>query len=250
MRPLPDPDRKESFCPPGPEGGGLSREPSRTSKLQPSTCLPRKSTRQILVGSVPVGGGAPIVVQSMTKTDTRNVSATVAQIRRLEEAGCEVIRVAVPDREAAAKLGEIRKRIRIPLIADIHFDYRLALEALEQGVAGLRLNPGNIGSRERVARVVRAAREREVPIRIGVNSGSLEKALHKKYGGPVPEALVESALRHVRMLEDLDYREIKISVKASDVARTVAAYRLLAQRTDYPPCISASPKRGRSWRAR
>jgi len=170
----------------------------------------------------------------MTKTDTRNVSATVAQIRRLEEAGCEVIRVAVPDREAAAKLGEIRKRIRIPLIADIHFDYRLALEALEQGVAGLRLNPGNIGSRERVARVVRAAREREVPIRIGVNSGSLEKALHKKYGGPVPEALVESALAHVRLLEDLDFNLIKISLKASDPLATVEAYQRISRVTSYP----------------
>ena len=202
--------------------------------MQPSTCLPRNSTRRILVGSVPVGGGAPIVVQSMTKTDTRNVSATVAQIRRLEEAGCEVIRVAVPDREAAGKLGEIRKRIRIPLIADIHFDYRLALEALEQGVAGLRLNPGNIGSRERVARVVLAARERKVPIRIGVNAGSLEKALQRKYGGPVPEALAESALAHVRLLEDLDFNLIKISLKASDPLSTIEAYQKISRVTNYP----------------
>ena len=203
-------------------------------KLQPSTCLPRNSTRRILVGPVPVGGGAPIVVQSMTKTDTRNVSATVAQIRRLEEAGCEVIRVAVPDREAAGKLGEIRKRIRIPLIADIHFDFRLALEALEQGVAGLRLNPGNIGSRERVARVVQAARERRVPIRIGVNAGSLEKAQQEKYGGAVPEALVESALAHVRLLEDLDFNLIKISLKASDPLSTVEAYQRISRVTNYP----------------
>jgi (E)-4-hydroxy-3-methylbut-2-enyl-diphosphate synthase len=234
MRPLPGRDRKNSFRFPGPEGGGLFRQPSRKLKLQPSTCLPRNSTRRILVGSVPVGGGAPIVVQSMTKTDTRNVSATVAQIRRLEEAGCEVIRVAVPDREAAGKLGEIRKRIRIPLIADIHFDYRLALEALEQGVAGLRLNPGNIGSRERVARVVHAARERKVPIRIGVNAGSLEKALQKKYGGPAPEALVESAMAHVRLLEDLDFNLIKISLKASDPLSTVEAYQKISRVTDYP----------------
>jgi (E)-4-hydroxy-3-methylbut-2-enyl-diphosphate synthase len=202
--------------------------------LQPSTCLPRNSTRRILIGNVPVGGGAPIVVQSMTKTDTRNVSATVAQIRRLEKAGCEVVRVAVPDREAAGKLGEIHKRIGIPLIADIHFDFRLALEALEQGVAGLRLNPGNIGSRERVARVVHAARERKVPIRIGVNAGSLEKPLQKKYGGPVPAALVESALTHVRLLEDLDFDLIKISLKASDPLSTIEAYQKISRVTDYP----------------
>jgi (E)-4-hydroxy-3-methylbut-2-enyl-diphosphate synthase len=215
-------------------GGGPCREPLWIRKLQPSTCLPRNSTRRILIGTVPVGGGAPIVVQSMTKTDTRNVSATVAQIRRLEKAGCEVIRVAVPDREAAGKLGEIRKRIGIPLIADIHFDFRLALQALEQGVAGLRLNPGNIGSRERLARVVHAARERKVPIRIGVNAGSLEKPLQKKYGGPVPEALVESALTHVRLLEDLDFDLIKISLKASDPLSTIEAYQEISRVTDYP----------------
>lgn len=225
---------KTLYVSPDRMGGALFRQPSRTLKLQPSTCLPRNSTRRVLIGSVPVGGGAPIVVQSMTKTDTRNVSATVAQIRRLEKAGCEVIRVAVPDREAAGKLGEIRKRIRIPLIADIHFDYRLALEALEQGVAGLRLNPGNIGSRERVARVVHAARERKVPIRIGVNAGSLEKALQKKYGGPAPEALVESALAHVRLLEDLDFNLIKISLKASDPLSTVEAYQRISRVTNYP----------------
>lgn len=225
---------KTLYVSPDRMGGALFRQPFRTLKLQPSTCLPRNSTRRVLIGSVPVGGGAPIVVQSMTKTDTRNVSATVAQIRRLEKAGCEVIRVAVPDREAAGKLGEIRKRIRIPLIADIHFDYRLALEALEQGVAGLRLNPGNIGSRERVARVVHAARERKVPIRIGVNAGSLEKALQKKYGGPAPEALVESALAHVRLLEDLDFNLIKISLKASDPLSTVEAYQRISRVTNYP----------------
>ena len=174
------------------------------------------------------------MVQSMTKTDTRDVAGTVAQIRRLEKAGCEVVRVAVPDREAALKLGEIKKRIAIPLIADIHFDYRLALEALDQGVAGLRLNPGNIGRRERVAQVVKAARERKVPIRIGVNAGSLEKPLLRRYGGPFPDALVESALTNVRMLEDMDFDLIKISLKASDPLSTISAYQKISRLTDYP----------------
>jgi (E)-4-hydroxy-3-methylbut-2-enyl-diphosphate synthase len=174
------------------------------------------------------------VVQSMTKTDTRNVAATVAQIRRLEKAGCEVIRVAVPDREAASKLGEIKRKISIPMIADIHFDYRLALEALDQGVAGLRLNPGNIGRRERVSQVVKAARERKVPIRIGVNAGSLEKSLLQRYGGPSPDALVESAMNHVRMLEDMDFDLIKISLKASDPLSTISAYQEISGLTDYP----------------
>lgn len=174
------------------------------------------------------------MVQSMTQTDTRNVAATVSQIRRLEKAGCELARVAVPDREAAGKLGEIKKRIGIPLIADIHFDYRLALEALDRGVDGLRLNPGNIGSRDRVAKVVRLAGEKKVPIRVGVNSGSLEKKLLQKYGGPTPEALVESALGHVHLLEDLGFNQIKISLKASDPRGTILAYRKISQLTDYP----------------
>jgi (E)-4-hydroxy-3-methylbut-2-enyl-diphosphate synthase len=170
----------------------------------------------------------------MTKTDTRDVAGTVAQIRRLEKAGCEVVRVAVPDREAALKLGEIKRRVALPLIADIHFDYRLALEALDQGVAGLRLNPGNIGRRERVAQVVKAARERKVPIRIGVNAGSLEKPLLRRYGGPFPDALVESALTNVRMLEDMDFDLIKISLKASDPLSTISAYQKISRLTDYP----------------
>ena len=174
------------------------------------------------------------MVQSMTKTDTRDVASTVAQIRLLKEAGCEIVRVAVPDREAAKKLGEIRKRIELPLVADIHFDYRLALEALDQGVDGLRLNPGNIGRRDRVAKVAKMARERRVPIRIGVNAGSLEKNLLQKYGGPSPDALVESALAHVRLLEDLDFDLIKISLKASDPLSTVSAYKKISQLTDYP----------------
>ena len=199
-----------------------------------SDIQPRRPTRRIFIGSLPVGGGAPIVVQSMTQTDTRDVASTVSQIRRLEKAGCEVVRVAVPDREAARKLGEIKKKVRIPLIADIHFDYRLALEALDQGVDGLRLNPGNIGSRDRVAKVVQLAKEKKVSIRVGVNSGSLAKSLFRKYGGPTPDALVESALGHVRLLEDLDFGLIKISLKASDPRATILAYRKISQFTDYP----------------
>jgi (E)-4-hydroxy-3-methylbut-2-enyl-diphosphate synthase len=170
----------------------------------------------------------------MCSTDTRDVAATLAQIGRLAEAGCEIVRCAVPDAEAAAALAPLSAASPIPLIADIHFDYRLALTALEGGVAGLRLNPGNIGERWKVEEVVRAARERQVPIRIGVNAGSLEKELLERYGHPTAEAMVESALAHVRILEELGYDRIKISLKASDVMRTVEAYRLLASRVDYP----------------
>ncbi len=194
----------------------------------------RRKTRQIKVGSVSIGGDAPISVQSMTKTDTRNVEATVDQIWALEAAGCELVRVAVPDEDAAAALKEIRPQIRIPLIADIHFNYRLALKALEEDVDGLRLNPGNIGARWKVEEVVRVARDRKVPIRIGVNAGSLEKELMTKYGKPTPEAMVESALKHIQILEDLDYPEIKVSLKASHPQMMIAAYRLLATKVDYP----------------
>jgi (E)-4-hydroxy-3-methylbut-2-enyl-diphosphate synthase len=187
-----------------------------------------------MIGRVPIGGGAPVAVQSMTKTDTRDVSSTVAQIHLLEKSGCEIVRVAVPDREAALKLGAIKNEIHIPLVADIHFDYRLALEALVQGVDGLRLNPGNIGKKEHIARVAQAARERSVPIRIGVNAGSLEKALLDQYGAPTPEALVESALRHARLLEEHGFQLIKISLKASDPLSTVRAYQKISQLTDYP----------------
>ena len=193
-----------------------------------------KPTRTIYLGRVPVGGGNPVTVQSMTKTDTRDLSATVGQIHRLQDAGCEIIRVAVPDREAGENLGAIKKAITIPLVADIHFDYRLALLALEQGVDGLRLNPGNIGSRERIARVVKKAKERSVPIRVGVNAGSLEKKVLKKYGSATAEALVESALNHVRLLEDEGFGLIKISIKASDPLSTIAAYRKISSETDYP----------------
>jgi (E)-4-hydroxy-3-methylbut-2-enyl-diphosphate synthase len=196
--------------------------------------FPRRKTRQVEVGGVKIGGGEPIVVQSMTDTDTRDVDATAAQIRKLEECGCEVVRVAVPDQEAASAISSLKRAVRIPLIADIHFDFRLALEALASGVDGLRINPGNIGSRDRVRQVVAAAAEREVPIRIGVNSGSLEKDLLQRHGGASAEAMVESALRHIRIFEDLGFQDIKVSLKASDVARTLQAYRLLAQEVDYP----------------
>jgi (E)-4-hydroxy-3-methylbut-2-enyl-diphosphate synthase len=203
-------------------------------------------TRQIHIGSVAIGGGAPVSVQSMTNSDTRDVNATLAQIRRLAEAGCEIVRCAVPDQEAAQALAAIRRDCPLPLIADIHFDHQLALTALQSGVDGLRLNPGNIGSRAKVAEVVAACRERRVPIRIGVNGGSLEKALLEKYGHPTPEAMVESALGHIRLLEELDYREIKVSLKASDIRRTVAAYRLLAAQVDYPLHIGIT-EAGTTW---
>jgi (E)-4-hydroxy-3-methylbut-2-enyl-diphosphate synthase len=196
--------------------------------------IERRKSTQIQLGDVKVGGDAPITVQSMTKTDSRDVSATVHQIWALEAAGCEIVRVAVPVREAAEQLGEIKKRIRIPLVADIHFNYKLALMALEQGVDGLRLNPGNIGARKHIEEVVRAASERKIPIRIGVNAGSLEKDLLEKFGGPTVEGMVESGLRHIRILEELNYREIKISLKASDPLMMIEAYRTLADKVDYP----------------
>jgi len=186
------------------------------------------------MGNVPIGDGAPIAVQSMTNTDTRNTRATIRQIRRLQDVGCEIIRLGVPDMTAALALGPIKKKIQIPLVADIHFDYRLALEALRQGVDGLRLNPGNIGARHKVREVTRAAAERSVPIRIGVNAGSLQKELLAKYGGATPEAMVESALEHIAILERENFHLIKISLKASDVGRTVEAYRMLSQRVEYP----------------
>ena len=194
---------------------------------------PRRKSRQIELGKLAIGGQAPVSVQSMTNTDTRDVAATVAQIKRLEEVGCELVRVAVPDEIAAHKLALIKNEICIPLVADIHFNYRLALIAVAQGVDGLRLNPGNIGSAARVREVVAACRERAIPIRIGVNGGSLEKEVVEKYGY-TPQALVESALNHVRLLEDENFSLIKISLKSSDVMATLAAYRLLAKRVDYP----------------
>jgi len=170
----------------------------------------------------------------MTNTDTADVKATINQIKALERAGCEIVRVAVPNMEAAEAVGKIKKSINIPLIADIHFDYRLALKVIDKGVDGLRLNPGNIGDKERIKTVVKAAREKKIPIRIGVNAGSLEKDILEKYGHPTPEAMVESAMRHIKFLEDLDFHEIKVSLKASDVWKTIDAYRLLAKKVDYP----------------
>lgn len=196
--------------------------------------IERRRTRQLFVGGVPVGGDAPIAVQSMTNTHTDDAEATLAQIRRLAEAGCDIIRCAVPDMAAAEGLKRICKESPIPVIADIHFDYKLALAAIEAGVDGLRLNPGNIGGRERVEAVVAAAKERNIPIRIGVNAGSLPKDLLEKYGHPTAEALVEAAWRHVHILEELDYRNIKISLKAHDVPLTIAAYKLMAAQCDYP----------------
>jgi (E)-4-hydroxy-3-methylbut-2-enyl-diphosphate synthase len=194
----------------------------------------RKKTRQITVGNVAVGGMAPISVQSMTSTFTDDVTATVSQIKRLERAGCEIVRVAVPDASAAAAISAIKKEISIPLVADVHFDYRLAIAAAEAGADGLRINPGNIGSKKKIKAVVECAKRFDIPIRIGVNSGSLEKDLLKKHGGASAEAMVESAFRHVELLTALDFDRIKISIKASDVPRTVAAYRLLSSKTDLP----------------
>ncbi|NVM57482.1 MAG: flavodoxin-dependent (E)-4-hydroxy-3-methylbut-2-enyl-diphosphate synthase [Desulfobacterales bacterium] len=194
----------------------------------------RKQTRQISIGGVKVGAGAPITVQSMTKTFTHDVGATVAQIRRLEAAGCELVRVAVPDQAAAEAITSIKEQISVPLIADIHFDYRLALVAVRAGADALRINPGNIGGAKKVKAVAELARERGIAIRIGVNAGSLERDLLKKYGAVTPEAMVESALRHVELLRSSDFHDIKLSIKASDVVRTVEAYRLLSSRTDLP----------------
>src|ERR671918_1009519 len=194
-----------------------------------------RKTRPVQVKHIQIGGGAPVAIQSMTKTDTSDIGATVSQIEEMMRAGCEIVRVAVPNREAAEALREIRRRVPdVPLVADIHFHYKLALMALEAGVDKLRLNPGNIGPIARVREVVRAAEAQKVPIRIGVNGGSLEKDLLKKYGTATPEAMVESGMRHIRILEDLGFSDIVISLKASDVNRMVAAYRLMAEKVDYP----------------
>jgi len=210
--------------------------------------IQRRKTRQIRIGPVRIGGDAPVSIQSMTNTDTTDIEATVAQINRLAEAGCEIVRVAVPHQEAVAALPKILSRISLPLIADIHFDYRLALGAIRAGVHGLRLNPGNIGGEARVKEVAAAAKERDIPIRIGVNAGSLEKALLEKYGHPTGAALVESALGHIGMLEKLNYNNIKISLKASSIPLMLEAYRMLAEKTDYPFHLgvteAGTPKRG------
>ena len=191
-------------------------------------------TKQIMVGGVPVGGGAPVSIQSMCNTFTHDVDATVRQIDRLAAAGCDIVRVAVPDMEAARAVGEIRRHIHIPLVCDIHFDYKLALMCAEQGADKIRINPGNIGSKDRVRAVADACKERGIPIRIGVNGGSLEKELLAKHGGVTAEALVESALGHVHLLNDCNFDNICISVKCSDVPVNMRAYRLLRAQTDYP----------------
>lgn len=196
--------------------------------------IKRRKTRVVKIGNVLIGGDNPVAIQSMCNTKTSDVEATVKQILELEEAGCEIIRVAVPDMEAAEAISEIKKRIHIPLVADIHFDYRLALKAIENGVDKLRINPGNIGGEDRVKAVVEAAKAKNIPIRIGVNSGSLEKEILEKYGEVTPEGLVESALRHVRILEKLDFYDIVISIKASNVPFSLETYSLLSKEVDYP----------------
>ncbi|MEJ2656071.1 MAG: flavodoxin-dependent (E)-4-hydroxy-3-methylbut-2-enyl-diphosphate synthase [Desulfobacterales bacterium] len=199
-----------------------------------SFSIKRKKTRRINVGTVSVGGASPIVVQSMTNTFTQDIQSTVSQIHRLEKAGCEIVRVAVPDFEAAAAIASIKQRISIPIIADIHFDYRLAIASAKAGADGLRINPGNIGGKNKVKAVVDYAKAVNIPIRIGVNSGSVEKDILKKYHGASAEAMVESAVRHIDLLTSFDFDDIKLSIKASDVHRTVNAYRLLSSKTDLP----------------
>ena len=196
--------------------------------------MTREQTKVIGIGDRRIGGGNPILIQSMTNTRTEDVAATVAQIKKLTEAGCEIIRCTVPTLEAAQALKEIKKQITIPLVADIHFDYKMAIAAMENGADKIRINPGNIGGRDKVAAVVKAARERNIPIRVGVNSGSLEKELVEKYHGVTAEGIVESALDKVHMIEDLDYQNLVISIKSSDVLMCVKAHELLAAQTDYP----------------
>jgi len=194
----------------------------------------KKPTRRIYVGNIPVGGGAPVSVQSMTNTDTRDISSTVKQIGQLFEAGCEIVRLAVPDKEAVDAFREIKSRVNPPLIADIHFDHRLAIASLKAGADGLRINPGNIGGRNAVEKVIKEARTRNIPIRIGVNAGSLPKKVLKKYGHPTPQAMVESALEYISLFEGFGFDKIKISLKSSNVLRTISAYELISQRVDYP----------------
>ena len=201
---------------------------------QHASPIKRRQSRKIWVGSVPVGGDAPIAVQSMTNTETTDVAATVRQIQALEAAGADIVRVSVPSMEAAEAFGKIREQVNVPLVSDIHFDYKIALRVAELGVDCLRINPGNIGREDRVRAVVDAARDKNIPIRIGVNAGSLEKDLQKKYGEPTPEALVESAMRHIDILDRLDYPNFKLSLKASDVFMTVAAYRQIATQIEQP----------------
>jgi (E)-4-hydroxy-3-methylbut-2-enyl-diphosphate synthase len=196
--------------------------------------MERKKTRQITIRGVKIGGDAPISVQSMTKTDTRDVEKTVAQIQRLEEAGCEIVRVAIPDAPACERFGEIRKRVSLPLVADVHFNYRLAITAMEKGADAMRVNPGTIRGQRRLGDIVARAKDRGIPIRIGINSGSLERDLLRKHGGATPEAMVESALRSIGFMEAMDFHEIKVSLKSSEVVTTIEAYRLISREVDYP----------------
>lgn len=209
--------------------------------------MDRVKTRKIKIGNTYIGGDSKITVQSMTNTDTRDAFATISQIRKLEENGCEIIRCAVPDIEACEALKKITSGISIPLVADIHFDYRLALKAIENGVSALRINPGNIGSMERVVMVAQAAKEKNIPIRIGVNSGSLEKELLSKYNGVCPEALVESALNHVKILEEANFNDIVISIKSSNVSQMIDSYRIISSKVDYPLHIGVT-EAGTIWR--
>ncbi|WP_138296086.1 MULTISPECIES: flavodoxin-dependent (E)-4-hydroxy-3-methylbut-2-enyl-diphosphate synthase [unclassified Clostridium] len=196
--------------------------------------MQRKNTRQVTVGGIPIGGGAPIPVQSMTNTDTRDIDATVAQIMRMKDAGCDIVRMSIYDEACAMAIGEIKRQSGMPLVADIHFDYHLALKAIEQGIDKLRINPGNIGEPGRVRKVVSAAKERNIPIRIGVNAGSLDKKILDKYHGPTPQGMVESAMEHIAILEDLNFDQIVVALKASNVRDTVESYRLMAEKRDYP----------------
>lgn len=194
----------------------------------------RRKTRKIKVGNIFIGGDSPISVQSMTNTDTRDAEATILQIKQLESVGCDIVRIAVPDIVAAKNISKIKSGISIPLVADIHFDYRLALEAIKQGIDAIRINPGNIGNEDRTRQVVEACKENNIPIRIGVNGGSLEKELLEKYNGPTPEAMVESAMKHIKILENLEFYDIVISLKNSDIRKSVEAYRLMSEKVDYP----------------
>ena len=196
--------------------------------------IQRKKTKKIRVGDIFIGGDSPISVQSMTNTDTRDIKSTIQQIIRLEEAGCDIVRLAILDNEAATAIGEIKKHVKIPLVADIHYDYRLAVECMKNGVDKIRLNPGNIGGNDRVKIVAGMAKERGIPIRIGVNSGSVEKGILEKFGGVTAQRMVESALAHVAILENVDFNDIAISIKASSVPMTIAAYRLLSEKCSYP----------------
>lgn len=193
----------------------------------------RRKTKRINLGVVSIGGDSPIVVQSMTNTDTRDVESTITQIKKLEKAGCEIIRIAIPDKEAVLAIHAIKKKIGIPLVADIHFNYRLAIDAIKQGVDGIRINPGNI-SKDKIKKIVKVAKDRQVVIRIGINSGSLQKDLLLKYGSPTPDALVESALKNIELFEDQGFDLIKLSLKSSDVPGMIEAYRSIAVKTDYP----------------